>query len=291
MASSTANDVEAKKKDNWVDGKYNANASFVYSQKFTSAVTDLLAAQPGDRILDLGCGSGDLTLSPLLSSVLPSGSITGVDSSSSLLSTARSNLSSSAQFTDAEKRRLEWIELDGHELGSLGEGHEGTYDAAFSNAALHWMKRDPTRVVEGVYGVLKKGGRFVGEMGGALNMVGVRSTLRSVLSQDYGLDASSIDPWFFPTPEVYTALLEKAGFRVESCELVPRPTPLPTGLRGWLETFAFAFLDALPSPADKEKVIEKVSEALECDMKHDLGGGREQWVVMYVRLRFRAWKE
>ncbi|BGP20996.1 hypothetical protein JCM10213_003239 [Rhodosporidiobolus nylandii] len=277
----------AQKDDKWAGGAYNANASFVYSSKFTSPVVDLLAPQPGERLLDLGCGSGDLTLSPLLSSVLPAGSVLGLDASPALLSKAQSNTSSSS-FSAAEQRQISWIERDGHELASLGQ--DGEFDAVFSNAALHWMKRDPQRVTDGVYGVLKKGGRFAGEMGGALNMVGVRSALHAALAE-YGVDANTVDPWFFPTPEVYSTILQKAGFRVEYCELIPRPTPLPTGLRGWLETFAFAFLDALPSPADREAVIQKVCDRLEVDMKHDVGDGEEKWTVMYVRLRFKAWKD
>ncbi|GAA6030727.1 hypothetical protein JCM8097_006291 [Rhodosporidiobolus ruineniae] len=267
--------------------QYNTNASFVYSAKFTNGVVELLAPQPGEHILDLGCGSGDLILSPLLSSVLPSGRILGVDASPSLLSKARSNTSSSS-FTPKERAQIDWVECDGQELGKLRR--EGEWDAVFSNAALHWMKRDPEGVVRGVHGLLKPGGRFVGEMGGALNMVGVRSTLHAVLAE-YGVDAAVVDPWFFPTPEVYRGLLEKAGFRVEYCELIPRPTPLPTGLRGWLLTFASSFLSALPSSSAQEEVLDKVCKRLECDMKHDVGeGGEAKWTVMYVRLRFKAWK-
>lgn len=145
-------------------------------------------------------------------------------------------------------------------------------------------------------------------MGGALNCIGVRSTLHTVL-KEHGVDASEIDPWYFPTPNQYRKVLEGAGFRVEYCggclslsreavqgvdfapralsELIPRPTPLPaSGLAGWLETFAFAFLDALPSSVDRRAVTDEVCRRLEVDMKHD-----EQWTLMYVRLRFKAWKE
>ncbi|GAA5889808.1 hypothetical protein JCM6882_004331 [Rhodosporidiobolus microsporus] len=277
----------AAKKDDWSAQKYNGNASFVYSAKFTNAVVHLLAPQSGDRILDLGCGSGDLTLSPILESVLPSGSILGVDSSAALLSKARENTAASS-FSPEEQKQIDWVEQDGHDLAQLERKDE--FDAVFTNAALHWMKRDPEKVVEGVYGVLKQGGRYVGEMGGALNMVGVRAMLHQVLAE-YGVDASKVDPWFFPTPEVYSNILKEAGFRVEYCELIPRPTPLPTGLRGWLETFAFAFLDALPNQSDRDAVIDKVCKLLEMDMKHDVGGGVEKWTVMYVRLRFKAWKD
>ncbi|GAA5838125.1 hypothetical protein JCM11251_004716 [Rhodosporidiobolus azoricus] len=275
------------RKDNWSASTYSGNASFVYSAKFTNALIDLLQPQSGDRILDLGCGSGELTLSSLLPPILPSGSILGVDSSVALLSKAKENISSSS-FSSDEKKRIELVEKDGHDLDQLGR--EGEFDAVFSNAALHWMKRDPSKVVKGVYGVLKPGGRYVGEMGGALNMVGVRAMLHQVLPE-YGVDPCKVDPFFFPTPEVYSNILQAAGFRVEYCELIPRPTPLPTGLRGWLETFAFAFLDALPNQSDRDTVIDKVCKKLEVDLKHDVGGGESKWTVMYVRLRFKAWKD
>lgn len=114
-----------------------------------------------EHILDLGCGSGDLTLSALLPAVAPSGSILGVDSSPNLLAKAQSNTSSASLSPEAAKA-ISWVECDGQELGQIGR--EGEFDAVFTNAALHWMKRDPAAVVKGVYGVLKQGGRFVGEV-------------------------------------------------------------------------------------------------------------------------------
>lgn len=282
-----------------------------------------------ERILDLGCGSGELTLSALLPAVQPNGSVVGFDASPDLLAKARTNAASSPLSNEATVP-VTWIEGDGHDLEKSGE--KEAFDAVFSNAALHWMKRDPAQVVRGVYGLLKPGGRFVGEvcgeesrtlsrerdqklmpgtetkqMGGAMNMIGVRSVLHTVLGE-YGVDAAAVDPWFFPTPAQYSAILQAAGFGVESCgtgqralsrvrantdsqlaltELIPRPTPLPeSGLAGWLDTFAFAFLDALPATVDREQVKAEVCRRLEVDMKHG-----EQWTTMYVRLRFKARKE
>ncbi|GAA5882982.1 hypothetical protein JCM16303_006774 [Sporobolomyces ruberrimus] len=266
--------------DDWSTKTYSTNASFVYSAKFTSPVVDLLAPQPGDHILDLGCGHGSLTLSSLLPSVLPTGRIIGLDSSSSLLSTARA--------ASSDEPDVKWIERDAHDLVDMKEEVESeSLDAVFSNAALHWMKKDPKKVIQGVNRVLKPGGRYVGEMGGFLNMIGVRGALHSVLGQR-GYDPEQSDPWFFPTPEHYRSLLEQVGFRVESCELVPRPTPLPTGLRGWLETFAFSFFSPLSSPREQGEVIEQVCQLCERDMRDEISG---EWIVMYVRLRFKAWKQ
>lgn len=190
--------------------------------------------------------------------------------------------------------------------------------------------------------MLKPGGRFVSEMGGAMNMVGVRSIIRDVMTRR-GHEVESLDPWYFPTPTRQRKVLEEAGFRVEVCgesratavprgiadillpltlasrrprsplrpsasdlvrsaplplvpilfcpqrapaELYPRPTPLPTGLAGWLRTFAFAFLSHLPS-AEQDSMIAEVCERLKCDLWSE----EEGWVVMYVRLRFKAWKD
>ncbi|GAA5941323.1 class I SAM-dependent methyltransferase [Sporobolomyces koalae] len=263
--------------DKWTPKGYSTNASFVYSAKFASPVLDLLGAQPGVK----ACSP----TTPWMRQLLPGGRVSGLDSSPSLLRAAIQLALN--RLNPTERERIDWFELDGHELVKYDEVvSTGSFDAVFSNAALHWMKRDPERVIRGVHRVLKPGGRFVAEMGGFLNMVGVRSALHTVLSAR-GYDPVEIDPWFFPTPQHYRRLLEQNGFRVETCDLVPRPTALPTGLRGWLETFAFEFLAPLGSTEEKDQVIAEVEKMCQVDLKDPASG---EWMVMYVRLRFKAWK-
>ena len=92
-------------------------------------------------------------------------------------------------------------------------------------------------------------------------------------------------PWYFPTPGDYATRLERAGFRVDSIALIPRPTPLPGDLIGWLETFAQSFLEGLSSTA-REEYLQEVRATLEPQLRETNG----TWVADYVRLRFAATK-
>lgn len=142
--------------DAWSAKAYNTNASFVYSSAATSPVLTLLSPTPNERILDLGCGTGELTLQ-LAAAVGAGGQVVGVDSSAKLLAKARE-----LEGENVGEGKVEWVLRDGHELAEM-EGERG-FAAVFSNAALHWMKEDPEKVVRGVHGVLGSGGRFVGEV-------------------------------------------------------------------------------------------------------------------------------
>ena len=81
-ADASSNELQAK--DRWSADKYNEVASFVYSDKFTAPVLGLLNAQKGERILDFGCGSGDLS-NQIRKAVGEDGFVLGVDSSSSMV--------------------------------------------------------------------------------------------------------------------------------------------------------------------------------------------------------------
>lgn len=167
----------------WTAQRYTSNASFVYSDSFVAPVLGLLAAQQGERVMDLGCGTGEVT-AQLADSVAP-GQLVGVDSSAEMLS--------GAKIQCASKRNVQFVQWDGQDLASCAAlGDE--FDAVFSNATLHWMKRSPASVVSGVHSLLKQGGRFVGEFGGHLNVGSVRSQLHAVLNAR-GYDAAALDPW------------------------------------------------------------------------------------------------
>ena len=219
----------------------------------------LLNPQPGERILDVGCGDGTLS-----AKIIEAGaSVVGVDGSPDMVAAAKQR------------------GIDARLANAFHLSFDAEFDAAFSNAALHWMKNDPDAVLQGVRRSLKPGGRFAGEFGGHGNVAAITVALRAVLGGHGIQDSSSFSPWYFPSADEYRAKLEDAGFRVDSIELFPRPVILPTEMRGWLETFAGPFSQALPQQERAgalDEVVDLLRPAL-CDAEG-------HWTVDYVRLRF-----
>jgi len=241
----------------WDPERYRRTAAFVPA--LGQPVLDLLAPRPGERILDIGCGDGALTVKLVDAGCV----VVGVDGSAEQIAAAQ------ARGLDARVGDAEALDFD------------GGFDAAFSNAALHWMKR-PDAVIAGVWRALRPGGRFVAEMGGAGNVAAIRGALYTVLGAR-GIDAASRDPWYFPTVNEYRGKLEARGFRVRSIELFPRPTPLPGPMTDWLDTFAESFIGTLP-PAERAAVKAEAARL----MAPALQDGSGQWRADYVRLRFAA---
>ena len=241
----------------WESETYQKHTGFV--PVLGAPVLDLLAPKPGERILDLGCGDGALT-----EKLRDAGAVVqGVDASEAMIEAAKT-------------RGLDVRLLDGHKLD-----FERAFDAVFSNAALHWML-DPDAVINGVHRALKPSGRFVGEFGGHGNVAAITVALIAALEK-HGVDAINNNPWYFPTADAYRAKLEAHGFEVMSIQLIPRPTPLPTDMAGWLQTMAGAFFDTV-EPANRDAALDDTIRLLEICLKDEQG----QWTADYVRLRFSA---
>ena len=244
-------------RQDWRAERYALNASFVAALGFP--LLALLKPRKGESILDLGCGDGVLA-----QEIASSGArVVAVDASPEMVAAARS-------------RGLDARVMDGHALA-----FEGEFDAVFSNAALHWM-RQPEAVLAGVRRALKRGGRFVGEMGGRGNIASIRVALAAVLARR-GIEAEPLSPFYFPSAEVYRARLESAGFAVEEICLFARPTVLPGSIEPWLETFADPFLRVLANE-ERPKARTEVADLLRPVLVDEKG----IWIADYVRLRFRA---
>jgi trans-aconitate methyltransferase len=243
----------------WDPNRYRQDTGFV--AKLGEPLVDLLPLAADSRVLDLGCGDG------LLTRVLVERGfrVVGVDASRDQVEAAR------ALGLDA--RVMEGEELD----------FEAEFDAVFSNATLHWLKRTE-RVMRGVARALLPGGLFVAECGGEGNVEHIKRALVRGLERR-GLDGEGHVPWLFAGAEHYQAALEQAGFELESMQQFERPTPLPGDVTAWVEVLGRSFLQALPQ-AERASFLSEVREELRPALQRADGS----WFADYVRLRFVARK-
>ncbi len=245
----------------WDPLAYERNGAFVHG--LAGGVLEWLNPQPGEYILDLGCGDGHLT-----QRIGDSGAhVLGADASPAMVAAAR-------------ERGIEAEQANAEKLPFRDE----TFEAVFSNAALHWV-RDQDAMMSQVYRVLKPQGRFVAELGGHGNIAAIRVAFMAVLER-HGFGDREDGVNYYPTAESYTARLRKHGFRVEQIQTFPRPTKLlEGGMEGWLRTFRRGVIEGLPEP-QRSLVVKETAELLASALRDDAGN----WIADYVRLRFVARK-
>ena len=248
---------------NWNAESYTQKHTFVY--QYGTSLVDLLAPEPGELILDLGCGSGELT-----HEIASYGAnVVGLDSSTDMLCKARQ------QFPG-----LDFREGDGTTF-ELPE----RFDAIFSNAALHWMT-DASAVARQMYRHLKPGGRLVAELGGQGNVAQIVARVLRHLHQR-GYKHVQANWWYFPSVGEYACLLEKRGFQVRLAQHYDRGTVLEdpqTGLIDWIEQFGSNFFDGV-TECDRVAVLNAVNAELRPCLFQ-----KGQWIADYKRLRIIAEK-
>lgn len=243
----------------WDSEVYGRNGAFVHT--LASDVLAWLAPQPGEQILDLGCGDGQLSARIAASGAI----VTGLDASPQMAAAARSR---GIVVHEASAESMPFADR--------------SFDAVFSNAALHWVRNHNAMLAE-VRRVLRPGGRFVAEMGGQGNIAAIQVALMASLAR-HGLAGREDSVNYFPAPSVYRRRLQQHGLHVEQIELIPRPTPLPqSGMEGWLNTFRRGVLDSLPQHA-RTAVLHDTVALLEPVLRDEEGN----WTADYVRLRFIA---
>ncbi|OCK77916.1 S-adenosyl-L-methionine-dependent methyltransferase [Lepidopterella palustris CBS 459.81] len=277
-----------KLNDHWSSEAYTSAASFV--PKLTATILSHLSPSPTDHILDIGCGDGLLTAQ--LKSLVPSGTVLGLDASASMITTAQNKYGNLAGLSFATH--------DCTRLSSSAEfiAKKGSWDKVFSNAALHWILRNPvtrSNVFRDVYAALRPGGSFVFEMGGSGNVAEVHTALVGALIV-HGVpfkEAREASPWFFPSETWMRKALVDAGFEVETVESEYRPTKLTErkedgtgGLEGWVKLMGAAYLDKVPAER-RDSVVGWVVSVLESVVKREEDG---TWWIGYVRLRAVARK-
>jgi SAM-dependent methyltransferase len=233
----------------WDAADYARVGAFV--PELGAAALDLLDPQFGERILDIGCGDGTLT-----HKIAERGaSVVGIDNSPELAAVARA------------------IGLDVRVGDAADMAFDAEFDAAFSNAALHWML-DKVRVASGIFQALKPGARFAGEMGGEGNLARMRDALDAELIIRGYVPPTEAGNWY-PSADEFAAVYEAAGFEQVDARLIERPTPLPYGVAAWVTTFRKGWLDRAAVPeADRAEIANAVAASVDSD------------TADYVRLRF-----
>ncbi len=268
----------------WDAQSYQTRHSYVF--KHGEGLVELLNPKPGERILDLGCGSGQLT-----AKIAAAGAqVIGIDLSPEMIAQARANYPE-IEFQVADATSFELAE---------------PVDAVFSNAVLHWV-RDAEAAIACVGRALKPGGRFVMEMGGKGNT----RTLLAAVNEVAGFHrlkpvppGSPIDevaeshrlkpvppaegvlqsPWFYPSVGEYSALLERQGFEVRFATLFDRPTTVEgeSGIDDWLVMFGGKLFAGISEERQRE-IRREVADRLRPVMYRD-----GNWIVDYRRLRVVA---
>lgn len=247
--------------DSWKPELYQDRHSFVW--KFGSSVIELLAPKSGERILDIGCGTGQLT-----AQIAESGaSVVGIDHSPAMIEQAR-QMFPSIEFQQADARSY---------------SADQSFDGVFSNAALHWI-REPSQVIESISRSLKHGGRMAVEFGGHGN-VQILSHAIETASQEF-LGQPLPHPWYFPGIPAFGNELEQHGIELIQAAMIDRPTRLEghDGLKNWVRMFGQHWLTRIPEE-QHEPFLNRVTEIARPKLFRD-----SSWYADYRRIRVQARK-
>ncbi|MEZ6125493.1 MAG: methyltransferase domain-containing protein [Planctomycetaceae bacterium] len=247
--------------DNWAPKLYDEKHSFVW--KLGSSVIELLNPLPGERILDVGCGTGQLTAKIAETEA----TVIGIDHSPAMIDEAR------RLFPD-----IDFQLADAHDLS-----FDQPFDGVFSNAALHWIS-DPEKVARSISQALKPGGRMAVEFGGQGNVSFLAQAIESASQEFLGERLSH--PWYFPGIAAFATLLEQHGIEVTQAAMIDRPTPLEgsDGLQNWVRMFGQHWLTRI-SAEQHGLFLQRVEALARPILFRD-----STWFADYRRIRVLAKK-
>ncbi|MFD1350833.1 class I SAM-dependent methyltransferase [Oceanobacillus caeni] len=221
-------------KEIWDADLYDKKHSFV--SEYGNSLIELLAPKRGEKVLDLGCGTGDLSNALYKYGV----DVIGVDKSESMVEQAT--------------RKYPYISFmvkDATKLNYVSE-----FDAVFSNATLHWVQ-PASQALQGIFQSLKQGGRFVAEFGGKGNVQTITDEIiRQIKGAEFEFKKEQF-PWFYPSIAEYSTLMEEVGFRVTFAQHFDRPTPLDgdNGLKNWINMFGNQLFVGVPEHSKREMIV------------------------------------
>jgi trans-aconitate methyltransferase len=212
----------------WDGALYAANTG--HHRAFDAAFLATTPLVPTDRVLDLGCGSGDLTAA--IAELVPNGHVVGVDAQPSMLVEARTRARTNQFFVESSLQRLDET--------LAAPAHDGAYDVVTSRAVMQWVPRaDWPGVFRSMARLVRPGGWVRVECGGAGNVPRVLALLDAASSARGG----PTSPWTFPDAGTVLELLEAVGLDPNAegafVRTVAQRRPFDaTTLTGWLRSQA-----------------------------------------------------
>lgn len=202
-----------------------------------------------EHILDIGCGSGDITA--YMAQAVPLGSVIGIDSSASMINFA--------QKTHGRGQQCTFKNVSAHDFVFLVDSFN--YVTSFS--CLHWVK-DLKSVLKKIAYVLKKQGRFLGNMAHTNHFFyeSVMATIRSEKWHVY-FNNFSEEPWYAQNTVTFSKLLDKVGLK--PIKIIEEPATLSFAnkeqfaafIKNWI--YAITHMAVLPI----EKQEEFADDAIE----------------------------
>ena len=236
------------------DGKKYEKAS-THQKEWGERIIEELALRGTERILDLGCGDGALTVQ--LSRLVPDGEVVGIDASRGMIDAAQSK----------QGRNLRFVLMD---INNLDVDQE--FDVVFSNATLHWVK-DHRRLFSNVQRLLGSGGivrfNFAGDGNCSYFFKVIRESMALPSFANYFEEFTW--PWYMPTVEDYRTLVKGAGFHNTEVwgENADRFFPDTEALIKWVDQPSLVPFMACIADQDKasfrefvvRKMIEETSQA------------------------------
>jgi len=249
----------------WKPDLYNEKHSFVYD--YGESLIKLLDPKENQKILDLGCGSGQLT--------------------SKINEFAKETIGIDKSFEMIEDAKSKFPNIEFHVMDASDFKFNAKFDSIFSNATLHWVK-DFKNAIKCMYENLNSNGKIVLEFGGKGNVQTIVNELRNSLKTRGYKNQSNLNLWYFPSIGEYSTQLEIGGFRVVFAEHYDRPTELAdenSGIKDWISMFAESFFIGV-----NENHIEEIKNEVQEKIKEKcLINGK--WFADYKRIRIVAVKQ
>lgn len=210
---------------------------------------DAAHLHPGDKVLEVACGPGELALNAARR-VGPDGGVTGLDLNPGMLAVARS-----------KSTAIDWLEGDAEDLPF----EDASFDAVLCQFGL-MLFANPVRALAEMYRVLKPHRHLVVTVFDGLDQQPVYRTLADIYEQVVDPQVGDLlrAPFSLGTPDTLNDLFTSAGIhdtdrvrRQETARFVSLRDLVLADIRGW---FPFAGVEL--SPDQVERVVREVETAL-----------------------------